>query len=437
MTWCRYTPDRRFLAQDAEARSHPACSVARRAAAWFTRQGSRNSPSRLRISKHSGDFAGALASWRDATELLPQDTRQYTIIAGHIARLGRLAETQPSQTGQAAATQAGQARPAPPSRWSGGVISGLIGTLVLAVWKFKFIAVALLTKGKLLLLGLTKASTFFTMFASMGLYWTVFGGWLAVGLVLSIYVHEMGHVFALMRYGVKASAPLFIPGLGAVVLLKQALVDPKQDAGWSGRPNLGNGNRARMRGRLQTDVRPDLGGDRPVGRDHQPLQSPAVLAARRCPRLSQPEPTAALAGSRLDRHSLGGHRPGPAGLAPRRRSLAHDIGQARPRLRRPDRRAIRDPGDDPLGPVTTGGTDGSVGWPSSLTLPKRSPTSGVARLIRNVVLCAREQSGNNITVCPSGRHWVWPRMGPRFIARGSLPLESRSPSKPPRPVSRP
>ena len=106
----------------------------------------------------------------------------------------------------------------------------MIGTIALAVWKFKFIAVALLTKGKLLLLGLTKASTFFTMFASMGLYWTVFGGWLAVGLVLSVYVHEMGHVFALMRYGVKASAPLFIPGLGAVVLLKQSLVDPKQDA---------------------------------------------------------------------------------------------------------------------------------------------------------------------------------------------------------------
>ncbi len=181
-------------------------------------------------SEHSGNFAGALASWRDATELLPKDTRQYTIIAGHIARLGRLAETQPSQIGQSAATQAGQALTAPPSRWSGGVISGLIGTFVLAVWKFKFIAVALLTKGKLLLLGLTKASTFFTMFASMGLYWTVFGGWLAVGLVLSIYVHEMGHVFALMRYGVKASAPLFIPGLGAVVLLKQSLVDPKQDA---------------------------------------------------------------------------------------------------------------------------------------------------------------------------------------------------------------
>ena len=180
--------------------------------------------------EHSGNYAGALAAWRDATELLPHDTRQYTIITGHIERLGRLAESQPSQSGQAKGVQAGPKHEAPTSRWSGGVISGLIGTVALAIWKFKFIAVALLTKGKLLLLGLTKASTFFSMFAMMGVYWTVFGGWLAVGLVLSIYVHEMGHVFALMRYGVKASAPLFIPGLGAVVLLKQSLVDPKQDA---------------------------------------------------------------------------------------------------------------------------------------------------------------------------------------------------------------
>ena len=185
---------------------------------------------RLKTSKLRATLPVALASWRHAAELLPQDTRQYTIIAGHIARLGRLAEKQPSPGGRSAASQATPARQASPSRWSGGVISGMIGTVALAVWKFKFLAVALATKGKLLLLGLTKASTFFTMFASLGLYWTVFGGWLAVGLVLSIYVHEMGHVFALMRYGVKASAPLFIPGLGAVVLLKQSLVDPKQDA---------------------------------------------------------------------------------------------------------------------------------------------------------------------------------------------------------------
>jgi Zn-dependent protease len=178
----------------------------------------------------AGNLSAALQSWRDATELLPPETRQYQLVGGHIARLGRLVEAAAFSRTGAPAPQAGSESPAGPSRWSGGVISGVIGTVALALWKFKVIALLLLTKGKLLLLGLTKASTFFSMFASMGLYWTIFGGWLAVGLVLSIYVHEMGHVFALMRYGVKASAPLFIPGWGAVILLKQELIDPKQDA---------------------------------------------------------------------------------------------------------------------------------------------------------------------------------------------------------------
>ncbi len=182
-------------------------------------------------SEKAGDFSAALQSWRDATELLPQETRQYELISGHIARLGRLAEAgQSVQAKPGGDPQAGAAISDAPSRFSGGVISGVLATIALAIWKFKAIALVLLTKGKLLLLGLTKASTFFSMFASMGLYWHVFGGWLAVGLVLSIYVHEMGHVFALMRYGVKASAPLFIPGIGAVVRLKQSLIDPKQDA---------------------------------------------------------------------------------------------------------------------------------------------------------------------------------------------------------------
>ena len=48
----------------------------------------------------------------------------------------------------------------------------------LAVWKFKFAAVLLLGKAKFLLLGLTKASTFLSMFLALGVYWTVFGGWL-------------------------------------------------------------------------------------------------------------------------------------------------------------------------------------------------------------------------------------------------------------------
>jgi len=58
----------------------------------------------------------------------------------------------------------------------------------------------------------------------------MFGWPLALGLVLSIYIHEMGHVVALMRYGVKATAPMFIPGVGAIIRLQQSLGDPRQDA---------------------------------------------------------------------------------------------------------------------------------------------------------------------------------------------------------------
>jgi Zn-dependent protease len=177
----------------------------------------------------------ALASWQEAISLLPTESRQHAIITGRISRLGRQVEAGPAAKTAAPKVASGKphASPGDPptaSRWSGGVISGVVGTALLAVWKFKVVAVLLLTKGKFVLLGLTKASTFWSMLAFFGVYWTVFGGWFALGLVLSIYIHEMGHVTVLMRYGLKASAPLFIPGLGAVIRLKQGFTDPRQDA---------------------------------------------------------------------------------------------------------------------------------------------------------------------------------------------------------------
>jgi Zn-dependent protease len=182
-------------------------------------------------AEQAGELSAALASWNEAVSLLPPESRQYAAIAEKIARLGRRVEAgpsppKPSMSAAARVDQAGSSS----SRWSGGAASGVIATLALVVWKFKFLAVLLLTKGKILLLGLTKASTFLSMFVSVGLYWTVFGGWFALGLVLSIYVHEMGHVVALTRYGIHAGAPLFVPGLGAFIRLKQELTDPKQDA---------------------------------------------------------------------------------------------------------------------------------------------------------------------------------------------------------------
>ncbi len=92
------------------------------------------------------------------------------------------------------------------------------------------LVVLLFGKLKFLLVGLSKLKTLVSMFAFFGVYWTTFGWPLALGLVVSIYIHEMGHVAELKRLGIDASAPMFIPGIGAFVLMKTQIEDPVTDA---------------------------------------------------------------------------------------------------------------------------------------------------------------------------------------------------------------
>jgi Zn-dependent protease len=68
------------------------------------------------------------------------------------------------------------------------------------------------------------------MFVTMGVYWSLYGWKFAVGFVLGIYVHEMGHVWMLKHYGLRASAPMFIPGFGAFVSLYDSPQSVGQDA---------------------------------------------------------------------------------------------------------------------------------------------------------------------------------------------------------------
>jgi Zn-dependent protease len=87
-----------------------------------------------------------------------------------------------------------------------------------------------LSKAKLLLLGLTKLSTLMSMLLFLGVYWRLWGWQFALGFVVCIYIHEMGHVSALRHYGIAASAPMFIPFLGAFVRLRQYPPDVRADA---------------------------------------------------------------------------------------------------------------------------------------------------------------------------------------------------------------
>lgn len=150
----------------------------------------------------AGDVGGALLAWREARALLPEGTRQREAVDGRIRAL----------------TAAGAAPPPKPRKSMGPLAT--VGALGLV----------LLSKAKFLLLGLTKLSTLLSMLASVGLYWTIYGWRFALGLVLSIYVHEMGHVAALRRVGLPASAPMFIPGFGAFVRLRERPSSPTEDA---------------------------------------------------------------------------------------------------------------------------------------------------------------------------------------------------------------
>jgi Zn-dependent protease len=85
------------------------------------------------------------------------------------------------------------------------------------------LAVKFAAKLKALLLLLPKIkvfSTSATMLVSIAAYSLIWGWRFAVGFVVLLFVHEMGHVIQLRREGIEASAPMFIPFLGAVVWAK-------------------------------------------------------------------------------------------------------------------------------------------------------------------------------------------------------------------------
>ena len=181
-----------------------------------------------RSAASEGRLSDALAHWRAAQDLLPPQSRQHAAIGAEIVAL--------SQRVEAGGLTGALAGPRPSVvdsanlRKKLGAIGGVAAAAALLLWKFKAVALFLLTKGKLLILGLSNAGTSLSLLASFGVYWSIWGWKFAAGLVLSIYIHEMGHVFALQRYGIKATAPMFIPGFGALIRLKQYPRTPREEA---------------------------------------------------------------------------------------------------------------------------------------------------------------------------------------------------------------
>jgi Zn-dependent protease len=99
--------------------------------------------------------------------------------------------------------------PAPPRsglrRLTGPIVVGLLLLL-----KWGKAALLLLPKAKVL-------TTSASMLVSVAAYSLIWGWRFALGFVVLLFIHEMGHYIQLRREGVKPSGMLFIPFLGAAV----------------------------------------------------------------------------------------------------------------------------------------------------------------------------------------------------------------------------
>jgi Zn-dependent protease len=88
-----------------------------------------------------------------------------------------------------------------------------IAAAALALWKLKFVFTAIFK--------LKFFTTAASMFVSIGAYALIWGIPFAIGFVLLLFVHESGHALEAKRQGLNVSAPVFIPFLGAAILLKE------------------------------------------------------------------------------------------------------------------------------------------------------------------------------------------------------------------------
>ncbi len=168
-----------------------------------------------RSAEHRGDPIEELRLWRQALDLAEPGSEESEIIRTRMQALS-------------ASIDAGEHPHKSGGEWAKKF--GPLAPILLLLWKFKTFLLIALSKGKLLLFGLSKFSTFGSMLLSVLAYTAAYGWKFAVGIVTSIYVHEMGHVWALRQFGFASSPPMFIPFVGAFVRMKQHPVNPVEDA---------------------------------------------------------------------------------------------------------------------------------------------------------------------------------------------------------------
>ncbi len=109
--------------------------------------------------------------------------------------------------------------PEKPTRWQRftkalGPVGAVLATFANFFGKLKFLLLPVLK------FGLPILKTGGTMILSIWVYALNWGWPFAAGFVLLIFVHECGHLIVARQFGLKVSAPMFIPFMGAFIVLK-------------------------------------------------------------------------------------------------------------------------------------------------------------------------------------------------------------------------
>jgi Zn-dependent protease len=100
-----------------------------------------------------------------------------------------------------------------PKRDNRGLMGGIISA-AFAVW-------AVVKYGLVFLFKIPALLTLGSALVSFGAYALLRGPEFAAALIVMLFVHEMGHVVEIRRQGMQATAPVFIPFLGAAIFQRQ------------------------------------------------------------------------------------------------------------------------------------------------------------------------------------------------------------------------
>lgn len=149
------------------------------------------------------DDAPAMSAYRG-----PADLEQYAGDADEQV------ETSPEQAEDAAQ---GNAKSGKKRKGLAGL--GGIGAVIAALLKLQWLVV-------FLKFGLTGITAFISVFA----YALIFGWPFAVGIVVLLFIHEMGHAIVMKLKGIPVGGMVFIPLLGAAVFMRQMPKNAKDEA---------------------------------------------------------------------------------------------------------------------------------------------------------------------------------------------------------------